>query len=466
MRKTFALLITLVLAASCVEQEVLAPVEPTTPGSGVLIVPGLSIGTSMGGEATTGYSSTAAMMGRSGATRAATYPYVIANAAGKNSVIVTKDADGKMAGVRFHPPWFQTPQHLDGSKDDAVSTRFEVAQENGGVFEIGDNTACPGSWRRPTVREWYVITLVKNSLEVSPFDQPYYLTATETQLGVKGWCDRYANWNVFNTELINKANVRCVRDVYENFPDVAGSKVATMWGYTATTGLKADNLVPPTAIKNTATGFELENARYYPADGTKLLYFYAYAPYNGGTINNVDNATVTYDILGQTDVLWAKDDRGLAKNTDPTQQEQPFFLFQHKLMQLKFKVVADASFETNQTVTNITVKSVSTSVKMSIKDGATTFSGSGNISINPTTGNTITTDGTTLAEAMMIAPGSTVTLSVTAGGITFPDITLTGLSAQAGMSHLITLTFKRNAIVPTASMVDWTTGGSADIEVI
>lgn len=327
MKRTFVLLITLALAASCVEQEVLAPAEPTTPGSDVLIVPGLSIGASVSGEATSGYSSASAMTGGRGTTRVTTY-------------------------------------------------------------------------------------------------------------------------------------------LYDNFPDAAGSNVATLWGYTSTNALGSENLIPPTIIKNTANGFELATSQYYPADGAKKLYFYAHAPHDGGIITTGDGATVEYNGLdGQKDVMWAKDVRGIAKNTDPTQQEQPFFVFQHKLMQLRFKVVADASFEANKTVTNITVKSVSTNVKMRIKDGSTTFSGSGNISINPTTGNTITTSGTTLAEAMMVAPGSAVTLSVTAGGITFPDITLTGLSAQAGISHLITLTFKRAGVATNATLTSWSTVQSSDIDV-
>lgn len=604
------------------------PVDPATPDSDVLIVPRLSMGASGSGEATPGYTPAPGTTGTRGITRATTYPYVMANAAGKKNIIVTKDANGETAGATFHAPWQQTPAHTDTSKDatgafiNSRSPRFEVAEENAlDSSPWGEtNTGCTAPWRRPTWDELMVIYNINSEL-ANPLDKvvhywyaaatekggegchvnfsigrpgsaakgnmitvrcvrdvyPYVTTNADGKMSVIVSRDEYGTsgaamhtpwtqspyhvhtdplnsvsyrfevaqeddytvseawtsengrcaapwrrptekelklvWNMgaflditplayvkagtywsSTTEATNtkyclgvnedgttgtwlknspgtgKASTRCVRDLFDNFPDAPGSSVATLWGYTNTTGLVADNLVPHTVIKSTTTGFALENQRYYPADGNKKLYFYAHAPNTGATITEGNNPTVTYILDGQKDVMWAKDDRGIAKSSIPTLQEQPFLRFQHKLMQLKFQLKADASFPTGtEKVTKITVKRVSTQAALTVVTGGVVFGGQGDISIAPTTSNTVTIAGITLAEMLLTEPKNTVTLVVEVGGVTYPEITvnLAGTGAgTAGMSHLITLTLKRNAIVPTASTVDWTTGAGSDIGVI
>lgn len=615
MRKTFALLFTLALTASCTEQEILAPVAPATPDSDVLIVPGMSIGASGSAEATPWYSPAADTRGM---TRAASYPYGAKGTDGALSVLVTADKDGQVAGARFHSawtkapahdelspynslaprlevaktealvdavewvnassyctapwrlptfeelklirthksiltgvnttrggyywaatdkagdsnqacwvdfnsnnvgyrpktvleclvrcvrdaypyvttnadgkmsvivsqdergnsgaalhaPWTVTPAHYENTATNSISYRFEIDQsDKGNAAWGGTNGTCAAPWRRPTLNELRVIYSVKNQITgLDPFAENFYWTASQTGSTI---CVFKLSDGTFSNDkaYITSWNTRCVRDLSDNFTAAPGSKVATLWGYTNTTGLLADNLVPPTTIKNTTTGFELESAKYFPADGNKKLYFYAHAPNGvGETIANTNNATVTYTLTGQTDVLWAKDDRGIARNSTPAWQEQPFFQFQHKLMRLAFKVVADGSFTLadSPAVTKITAKNVNTKVVLTVPTGATVFSTPAEVSISPTTNNAITTAGTELTDILLVEPKTTITLSVVTGGVTYPDITLTltGEGAgTAGMGHLITLTFKQNQIVPAAVIIPWgTTGtGSGDL---
>lgn len=631
MKKIGIILITAAIVAGCTERELIMPDAPSNPDREGLIVPSATVSGMVSAEETMArYAAPNWMIPTTrGTTRAASYPYVIANKDGKKSIIVTKDADGQMAGVRFHYSWLQTPQHLDGSKDDAVAVRFEVAQENGGSFQIGDNTACPAPWRRPTVREWYVITQVKGSLEVSPFDQEYYLTATETEWGVKGWCDKYANWKVINTELVNYANVRCVRDAYpyvttnatgqrtvivsQDEYGTSGAPMHSPWTVTpvhnelsslnsvshrfeygdrcteANTGVaptrdaqyywndavtlcakyfknsdksdlgtwrlptekeleisfgyfnsgiewywsatevssnttlayvfkgsafannKSDDCFvrcvrdltlalpgssgspsftltafagateptnwqtahfPATDVKATATGFEMSTPRYFPANGAQKVYFYATAPactnYAQGSASVEPKATYSF-ADGKKDVMWAKDVRGIAKNSDPTKQQQPSFLFQHMLKQVQFKVKADGTFETGKKLTKITVKSVYTQVSIGMVSGSPSWSVTTDIPLDFTA--TPITLTTTAADAgmLMFDPANTFKVEAVVDGVTYPDIpvTLTGTNAgAAGTANVVTLTFKRQQVEATATIGAWVAsvdGGTIDV---
>lgn len=212
---------------------------------------------------------------------------------------------------------------------------------------------------------------------------------------------------------------------------------------------------------------------YYPANGDKV-YFYAYAPTVASVATAAGAATASYTITGQEDIMAAQVVSGIAKPTAAGgTQTQPVFAFTHKLMQLKFVVVKDATFQEATTVTNITVKDIKTTASLNIGSGALSFSGTASqtVKIDPTSGNSIiTTPGTTLSQVLMIEPATSVKLSVSTGSgatlITYPDITISGLSNTAGTSHAITLTFKQNQIVPTAAITPWSKGADKPADII
>lgn len=213
--------------------------------------------------------------------------------------------------------------------------------------------------------------------------------------------------------------------------------------------------------------------QYYPANGDKV-YYYAYAPVVGSITTAAASATASYTITGQEDIMAAQVVSGIAKPTTAgATQTQPVFAFTHKLMQLKFVVVKDATFQETTTVTNITVKDIKTTASLNILSGVLSFSGTANqtVKIDPTSGNNIVaTPGTTLAQVLMIEPAASVKLSVSTGSgatlITYPDITISGLSNAAATSHAITLTFKQNQITTTAAITPWSKGADKPADII
>ena len=67
---------------------------------------------------------------------------------------------------------------------------------------------------------------------------------------------------------------------------------------------------------------------------------------------------------------------------------------------------------------------------------------------------------------MMFEPGTSFKVRAIAGGVTYADatVTLTGTNAgQAGVSHEVTLTFKRSGISPTATISEWNPGTAGNV---
>ena len=157
----------------------------------------------------------------------------------------------------------------------------------------------------------------------------------------------------------------------------------------------------------------LSTPKYYPSDASKKLYFYAWSPAASSiTAGGSGSAPVAnYTLTGQEDILWAKDDRGIAKDV-PSQSSQPSLNFTHKLKQVKFKLVKDASFEEGQTVSSIKITQVKTSAKLNLSDGTLTFDGQADqeldYPIDTGTDDAITAEGTEMHSCVMFEPGATL----------------------------------------------------------
>ena len=223
---------------------------------------------------------------------------------------------------------------------------------------------------------------------------------------------------------------------------------------------------------NSGAGSALSFAtsQYYPANGDKV-YFYAYSPANGTyTAGSGSTAPmVSWTITGQQDIMWAKVDNGIAKAVTGSQR-QPAFAFTHLLKQVKFKVVKDASFEDNIKLTSLKIIGAKTVASLALNTGTLSWeTATGELTVyNNTSGQAITGTATSAGSAVMMEPGASFKVRAVAGGVTYADVTVTlgGSNAgQAGVSHEVTLTFKRNAIVPTATITDWSNGtaGNADV---
>ena len=214
--------------------------------------------------------------------------------------------------------------------------------------------------------------------------------------------------------------------------------------------------------------------QYYPVDGSKV-YFYAYSPVSGATYTAGTSSAapkVAWTITGGQDIMAAQVTTGIARAATGT-QTQPVFAFTHKLKQVKFKVVKDASFEDNIKLTSLMIIGAKTTATLNLSTGAVSWgSTTGNLTVySNATGQALTTTAASVGSAMMFEPGTSFKVRAVAGGQQYADatVTLTGTGAgTAGYSHEVTLKFMRNVITPTATISDWTTtgtGSAADIPV-
>ena len=220
-------------------------------------------------------------------------------------------------------------------------------------------------------------------------------------------------------------------------------------------------------IVNSGTSSTLSFApsQYYPANGDKV-FFYAYSPVSGTYTagNGTTTPKVAWTITGMQDIMAAQVTTGIGKVSSGT-QTQPTFAFTHKLKQVKFKVVKDASFEDNIKLTSLMIIGAKTAATLDVSTGNVTWgSTTGNLTAySNSTGQPLTTTATSVGYPMMFEPGTSFKVRAVAGGVSYADatVTLTGTNAgTAGYSHEVTLKFMRNAIVPTASISDWRAVGT------
>ena len=220
-----------------------------------------------------------------------------------------------------------------------------------------------------------------------------------------------------------------------------------------------------------SSALSFATSQYYPANGDKV-FFYAYSPVSGATYTAGSGSTtpkVAWTITGSQDIMAAQVTGGIGKVASGT-QSQPAFAFTHKLKQVKFKVVKDASFEDNIKLTSLKIIGAKTAATMDLSTGAVSWgSTTGDLTAyDNATGQALTTTAASVGSAMMFEPGTSFKVRAVAGGQQYADVTVTlsGSNAgQAGVSHEVTLTFKRSGIVPTATISEWTIGTAGNVTI-
>ena len=210
--------------------------------------------------------------------------------------------------------------------------------------------------------------------------------------------------------------------------------------------------------------------QYYPADKTKKLYFYAYTPepssVTAGTQTDAPRAEYTID--GGQDIMWAANTQGIKPDGAVAAPVQ--LNFAHKLMQVRFKVAKDEAFQLGEgetfAVTSIKIRDVRTSATLDLGTGSLTFpeaAPKGTLTAyEEQTGIALGDDAAEVPGSVLFEPQTSFTCEVAAGGNTYPDVrvTLSGEGAgQAGVNHLVALTFKQEAIKATATIAPWADGG-------
>ena len=252
------------------------------------------------------------------------------------------------------------------------------------------------------------------------------------------------------------------------------TKVFSVVGYKGTaaptTNWSSPYIANIAVNSGTSSTLSFATSQYYPANGDKV-FFYAYSPASGTYTAGSGSTTpkVAWTITGSQDIMAAQVTTGIGKVASGT-QTQPAFAFTHKLKQVKFKVVKDASFEDNIKLTSLMIIGAKTSATIDVSTGNVTWgSTTGNLTVySNSTGQALTTTATSVGSAMMFEPGKSFVVRAVAGGVTYSDatVTLTGTNAgTAGYSHEVTLKFMRNVITPTATITNWTTGTGSTINV-
>lgn len=204
----------------------------------------------------------------------------------------------------------------------------------------------------------------------------------------------------------------------------------------------------------------LATAQYYPIDGS-TVYMKGFAP-----AATPANEVVTYTITGQEDIMITSEKSGTRTTTTPLA-----FTFDHLLTQLKFKVIAGSSaYPANVVLKSLTVNGMQTSASLNLNSGSLTFSGAtSNLQVVASGNYAINTTGTSVAELLMVNPGTAITLDIVINDgtkdIPYNGIAVNGLTTVKGNSHLITLTFNTTTVAATAIVAPWTPGDAGDVEI-
>ncbi|WFE83780.1 fimbrillin family protein [Parabacteroides chongii] len=181
----------------------------------------------------------------------------------------------------------------------------------------------------------------------------------------------------------------------------------------------------------------------YPQYGD-WLYLVAVAPQpTSYTDADADAGTVGYTLDGQTDILYAKQIQGnrwdgsrFSNNTDKTVTP---LVYTHQLTQLKFKAKKAAEKGLAVKVKSITVKGVTSTMTLTLKDGNATFSGSTDLVLTLADGNGTEIKSTTSINlGVLLLPPSTsdkayqVTVDTSVGK--FEDLTIDFSSSSSSNS--------------------------------
>lgn len=282
--------------------------------------------------------------------------------------------------------------------------------------------------------------------------------------------------NVVSRAAVEGDKFTAGTDVFRLCAFLSGDNAPTDWTVAAGTEAFEDLQVNCSDAGTLA----LSTPKFYPPTGTSAqkLWFYAYAPSTNGTYtkgNSADKPSVSYTITGQEDIMTGQvsGDNGIGGAVNGATQKQPAFNFTHLLKKVTFKVKAGDTFDESAgiKVEKIVVKKVNTQVTLNVVDG--TFSdwkaeGDLSLTLEGDDQTVISKAGAAVPGCLMFEPGTTFTISITAGGVTYADatVTLTGTDAgKAGVSHEVTLTFHRSGITPTASITPWTPGDDAGVDI-
>lgn len=240
------------------------------------------------------------------------------------------------------------------------------------------------------------------------------------------------------SELQTKAPVKAGDNITANFvaSTTAGNYATNAWTST----------VAFTASSTPTTALSFNPSRYYPVDDSNIS-IRGYYP--AGTLAG---NSVSYSVAdGSIDLMLSNEQSGTK-----TASSAMAFTFSHLLTQLQFKFVSGSGYDASKTVTSIVLKQQKVPTALNLDDGTVTYGSAADITLGGTY--TISQSGDTASVRPMVKAGEALSLTITTSdNVTYSNNPI-NLTTQAGMAHLITLTFTPKEITSTVKVTDWGTG--------
>ena len=207
-----------------------------------------------------------------------------------------------------------------------------------------------------------------------------------------------------------------------------------------------------------------DERKYYPIDNK--LYFYAFSPMvNCDTVAGTatEHPKIIYNITGREDIVWSKNDTGIAKAEDPSSQQHPDFQFKHLLQRVIFSVKRTDNVSPTLQLTEIRITGIRTKATLDLITGDLTFEDDpsrSSISINYPY--TPTTEFVTIPYDLMFEPGMTeFNIVAVIDGVEYSatvDLNPTdnAYAGEAGYKHIVQLTINGSTLnVEKPQLTDW-----------
>lgn len=209
--------------------------------------------------------------------------------------------------------------------------------------------------------------------------------------------------------------------------------------------------------------YYFDESKYYPIDS--MLYFYAFSPMVHCTMQagtSTAHPTVTYTITGREDIVWSKNESGIAKAEDPLSQQHPDFQFNHLLQRVIFSVKRTANVSPTLQLTQIRITGLRNNATLDLIKGELSFEGDPTNSISINYSYTPTTEFEIIPYDLMFEPGvTTFNMVAVIDGVEYPatvdlNPTENEHAGKAGYKHIVQLTINGSTLsVGTPQITDW-----------
>ena len=207
--------------------------------------------------------------------------------------------------------------------------------------------------------------------------------------------------------------------------------------------------------------YTFEELKYFPLD--YKMFLYAFSPmvncaFTEGTLT--ERPKITYTLTGREDILWSKNESGIIKAENTADQQQPDFLFEHKLQRVVFYVKRTANVAANTKINAIHIHDLYNKATLDLITGDLTFDKTvAPVTLSATYDVTPTTDYQKYPYDIMFEPNVTnLSITVEVNGTAYnKDVTLGGTNAgKTGSKYELQIIIDGASItINTPSIGEW-----------